>query len=80
MSDSVPMLLLSRLVLGVSIGVLTFTAPMYLAEIAPERIRGAMVSLYQLMITIGILLAFRHCTTPRLVFGPGQHRVDVSLR
>ncbi|HEV2681376.1 MAG TPA: sugar porter family MFS transporter [Rhodanobacter sp.] len=58
MSDSVPMLLLSRLVLGVSIGVLTFTAPMYLAEIAPERIRGAMVSLYQLMITIGILLAF----------------------
>ncbi len=58
MADSVPTLLTARLVLGVSIGLLTFTAPLYLAEIAPERIRGAMVSLYQLMITIGILLAF----------------------
>ncbi|MGH8147062.1 MAG: sugar porter family MFS transporter [Rhodanobacteraceae bacterium] len=58
MSNSVQMLLFARLALGVSIGVLTFTAPLYLAEIAPERIRGAMVSLYQLMITIGILIAF----------------------
>lgn len=58
LSTSVAMLLIARLVLGVSIGVLTFTAPLYLAEIAPEQIRGAMVSLYQLMITIGILLAF----------------------
>ncbi len=49
---------IARLVLGFSIGVLSFTAPMYLAEIAPERIRGAMVSLYQLMITIGIVLAY----------------------
>lgn len=49
---------IARLVLGVSIGILSFTAPMYLAEIAPERIRGAMVSLYQLMITIGIVLAY----------------------
>lgn len=58
LSNSVSMLLFARLGLGVSIGVLTFTAPLYLAEIAPERIRGAMVSLYQLMITIGILIAF----------------------
>ncbi|HLI17592.1 MAG TPA: sugar porter family MFS transporter [Rhodanobacteraceae bacterium] len=58
LSNSVAMLLFARLGLGVSIGVLTFTAPLYLAEIAPERIRGAMVSLYQLMITIGILIAF----------------------
>lgn len=58
LAGSVSVLLIARLVLGVSIGVLTFTAPLYLAEIAPERIRGAMVALYQLMITIGILLAF----------------------
>jgi SP family galactose:H+ symporter-like MFS transporter len=48
----------SRLVLGLAIGVATFTAPLYLAEVAPERIRGAMISTYQLMITIGILVAF----------------------
>ena len=56
--SSVQVLLIGRLILGVSIGILSFTAPMYLAEIAPENIRGAMVSIYQLMITIGIFLAF----------------------
>jgi MFS transporter, SP family, galactose:H+ symporter len=55
---SVNVLLIGRLVLGVSIGILSFTAPLYLAEIAPENIRGSMVSLYQLMITLGIFLAF----------------------
>ncbi len=48
----------ARLVLGLAIGVLTFTAPLYLAEVASERSRGAMISTYQLMITIGILVAF----------------------
>lgn len=57
-STSVEALLMGRLVLGFSIGILSFTAPIYLAEIAPENIRGSMVSLYQLMITIGIFLAF----------------------
>lgn len=51
-------LIVGRLVLGIAIGIASFTAPLYLAEIAPERIRGAMISLYQLMITIGILVAF----------------------
>lgn len=51
-------LILARVVLGLAIGIASFTAPLYLAEVAPEHIRGAMVSLYQLMITIGILVAF----------------------
>jgi len=52
------MLIGARIVLGLAIGVATFTAPLYLAEISAERSRGAMVSTYQLMITIGILVAF----------------------
>lgn len=55
---TVEMLLVGRLILGISIGILSFTAPIYLAEIAPENIRGSLVSLYQLMITIGIFLAY----------------------
>ncbi|HEV2620979.1 MAG TPA: sugar porter family MFS transporter [Frateuria sp.] len=51
-------LIAARVVLGLAIGLATFAAPLYLAEVAPERIRGAMISTYQLMITIGILVAF----------------------
>ena len=51
-------LIAARLILGLAIGVATFTAPLYLAEVAPEQTRGAMISLYQLMITTGILVAF----------------------
>jgi SP family galactose:H+ symporter-like MFS transporter len=58
MAWSPGVLIVGRLILGVAIGIASFTAPLYLAEIAPERIRGAMISLYQLMITIGILVAF----------------------
>lgn len=47
-----------RIIVGLAIGVASFTAPLYLSEIAPKSIRGSMISLYQLMITIGILTAF----------------------
>lgn len=57
-AGSVSVLLVGRLILGLSIGVLTFTAPMYLAEVSPEHNRGAIVAMYQLMITIGIFIAF----------------------
>ena len=58
MAGTPALLIVARVVLGLAIGVATFTAPLYLAEVAPEKIRGAMISTYQLMITTGILLAF----------------------
>ena len=51
-------LILSRVLLGLAVGVASYTAPLYLSEIAPEKIRGSMISMYQLMITIGILGAY----------------------
>ncbi|MDC8016128.1 sugar porter family MFS transporter [Tahibacter soli] len=48
----------ARFALGLAIGLSAFTAPLYLAEVASEGSRGAMISLYQLMITIGIFVAF----------------------
>ena len=51
-------LIVARFVLGLAIGIAAFTAPLFLAEVASEKSRGAMISLYQLMITIGILVAF----------------------
>lgn len=52
------MLIVARVLLGLAVGVASYTAPLYLSEIAPEKIRGSMISLYQLMVTIGILGAY----------------------
>ena len=57
-APNVEILLISRVLLGLAVGVASYTAPLYLSEIAPEKIRGSMISMYQLMITIGILGAY----------------------
>lgn len=47
----------SRFFAGVCIGAASLVAPLYLAEIAPAKIRGALVSLNQLAVTAGIGVA-----------------------
>ena len=44
-----------RLLAGVGIGAASIVCPMYIAEIAPSRLRGRLVTLYQLGIVVGIL-------------------------
>jgi SP family galactose:H+ symporter-like MFS transporter len=51
-------LLAARFLLGIAVGVASFTAPLYLSEVSPQSVRGSMISMYQLMITIGIVMAF----------------------
>ncbi|MFH1038370.1 MAG: sugar porter family MFS transporter [PVC group bacterium] len=58
LSQSIGILIGCRVFLGLAVGMASFTAPLYLSEIAPRGIRGALISMYQLMITIGIVLAF----------------------
>lgn len=47
-----------RFIIGTGIGIASFISPMYISEVAPKSIRGAMVSLTQLMVTVGILVAY----------------------
>lgn len=51
-------LVLARLFLGLAIGTASFAVPLYIAEISPVKVRGTLVSLFQLMITIGILVSY----------------------
>lgn len=51
-------ILLGRLFIGFAIGMGSYTAPLYIAEVAPSELRGGLVSLNQLAITIGILVAY----------------------
>lgn len=57
-SPNLVCLIAGRIILGIAIGVGSFTAPLYLAEIAPKHIRGMLVSLNQLAITIGIVFSY----------------------
>lgn len=54
---SVPDLILWRVIGGLGIGIASVVAPAYIAEIAPRQIRGALASLQQLAITLGIFAA-----------------------
>jgi MFS transporter, SP family, galactose:H+ symporter len=51
-------LLVSRFIVGLAVGIASFVAPLYLSEIAPRKIRGGMIAMYQFMITVGIFLMF----------------------
>ena len=53
-----PMLLAARLVLGLAVGAASATVPVYLSELSPTEIRGRVLTLNQLLITIGILIAY----------------------
>lgn len=58
LAPTVPQLMISRFYLGLAIGVSSFAVPLYISEIAPTKIRGTLVSMFQLLITVGILAAY----------------------
>lgn len=58
LARSVTELVLSRFVVGFAIGIASFTAPLYISEVSPPQYRGALVSLNQLAVTVGILAAY----------------------
>ena len=51
-------LLISRFAGGLAIGAASVMAPMYIAELAPGRLRGRLVAVAQFNIVLGILVAF----------------------
>ncbi len=87
-APSPAMLIASRVVLGLAIGLASTNVPVYLSEVAPPRARGWVVSLFQLAVTIGIVVAYLTdyafagiegwrwmlglAVVPALVFGAGM--------
>ena len=57
-ADSLPVLVSYRIILGLSIGMIAMTSPMYIAEISPPNIRGKMVTYHQLAMVVGFILPF----------------------
>lgn len=47
-----------RIIGGVGIGIVSIVSPIYISEVSPAKIRGTLVSLYQLAVTVGFLAAY----------------------
>ncbi|WP_415949689.1 sugar porter family MFS transporter [Streptomyces sp. KLOTTS4A1] len=62
-------LLIARIVLGLAVGTASALVPVYLSEISPTAIRGRLLTMNQLMITVGILAAY----LVNMVFSGGGH-------
>jgi sugar porter (SP) family MFS transporter len=57
-AGSIVVLDIARFFLGVSIGISTVVAPVYIAESAPARIRGGLIVGYQVATVVGIMIAY----------------------
>ena len=57
-APSPPILIVSRVILGLAIGLASTNVPVYLSEVAPPHARGWIVSLFQLAVTVGIVVAY----------------------
>lgn len=69
-STGIPLLCAGRAIAGAGVGLISSTVPLYQSEAAPKWIRGAIVSCYQLAVTVGIFLA--------AVFNQATHKLDNS--
>ncbi|MDL4819342.1 sugar porter family MFS transporter [Actinomadura opuntiae] len=76
LSTGYPMLVVGRLVLGLAVGGASATVPVYLSEISPKEIRGRTLTLNQLLITVGILIAY---LTNLAFSGAGDWRAMIGV-
>lgn len=58
LSVSVPMLMVARLLLGLTIGVSVVVVPVFVAESAPADIRGSLLVAYQVATVVGIIIGY----------------------
>ncbi|GMK58856.1 hypothetical protein CspeluHIS016_0602980 [Cutaneotrichosporon spelunceum] len=69
-----------RAVAGIGVGFVSAIIILYMSEIAPRKIRGALVSGYQFCITIGLLLASCVCYATQNRMDTGSYRIPISIQ
>ncbi len=72
LASNTAVFLIGRFMVGVAVGVTSMVTPLYIAEISPPGIRGALVQLNQLMISAGIAVAY---AVAWLLSGSGNWRM-----
>ncbi|OJD13583.1 hypothetical protein AJ78_05976 [Emergomyces pasteurianus Ep9510] len=79
-STSLGLLVAGRLIAGFGVGFVSAIIILYMSEIAPKKVRGAIVSGYQFCITVGLLLAscVNYGTQNRK--DTGSYRIPIALQ
>ena len=78
-SNNLTQFVLTRLIGGVGVGIASMLSPMYISEIAPAKIRGTLVTLYQLAIVLGINLVY-YINLQIASSGDAQWNLDIGWR
>ncbi|KAI8057223.1 general substrate transporter [Syncephalis plumigaleata] len=79
-AQDLPLLMAGRFIAGLAIGVLSMVVPLYLSEVSPKEYRGLVVSMQQLAITIGILVAFFVNYGTASIVGDASWRIPFGLQ
>ncbi|KAK3324646.1 general substrate transporter [Cercophora scortea] len=69
-----------RLVAGLGVGFISAVIILYMSEIAPRKVRGALVSAYQFCITVGILLANCVVYATQNRNDTGSYRIPIGVQ
>jgi sugar porter (SP) family MFS transporter len=76
LAPQVSVLIAARIVVGLGIGVTSYTVPLYISELAPPQSRGMLVSFSQLAVTGGLLVGY---VIDFALAGSGAWRLMLSL-
>src|SRR5919107_5837829 len=80
LAPNVPFMVVARIILGLGVGAAAVTCPLYLAEMAPVERRGRMVTINELMIVTGQMLAFAtNALLDHLIHDPHVWRIMLAV-
>ncbi|KUJ13103.1 sugar transporter [Mollisia scopiformis] len=79
-SQDIGMLIVGRVINGLSVGICSAQVPVYLSEIAPPAKRGRLVGTQQWAITWGIMIMFYICYGCSFIDGTAAFRVPWGLQ
>lgn len=79
-AQNLPMIFVARFITGLAIGMLSMVVPLYLSEGAPPNLRGSLVALQQLAITLGIMISFWLDYGTQYIGGTGDGQSPAAWR
>ena len=79
-ANHLALLVVGRVISGLSIGITSAVVPLYQAEAAQKNLRGAIISTYQFAITIGLLVSCAVGQGTRSRNDPSSYRIPIALQ